>query len=705
MSDSSKAASGENHGMWRQLTSFSFVFWLSNIMEMLERLAYYGLRTVLPVYMVLAVEEGGPQFSQIQKGVIYAWWATVQSGIPIVSGGYADKYGYKKTVGVSIAIKIIGYLIMAYAIELAAMATGGASTGQPGHEAVYCVFMVGALALAGGTAVFKPGIQGILALQLNDKNSSLGWSVFYQLVNVGGFLGPILAGVMRLMEWRYVFISCAIIVALNYFILLAFKEPETGIDHSTGKETVRKTLSVGTVLLVCAWFAGGGVVGLLGLADRGLTDQVLLVSLLAILIGVLLPIGLLFFITATQKLMKAAKDGDKSAVPPVALFGVAALAAVVALGIGLSGAMDWPTALQVGGGVFLVNLFVALGQKEPDDAHKGDISGLQSAFEVLWDSILGICEPRLMGFLVVFSGFWAMFYQLFDLLPNYINDWVDSRAVAEALVRPFTELPTEWNGHLPQEYMININAGMCMIFAFLIGYYMGKVRSMVAMIAGMAVASAAIWSLGFSLNGWLILGAIACFSIGELMSSPTKMRYFSGLAPEGKKALYLGYINATSGIGWALGSIIAGKMYEEGGDKVNLARRYLVDELNQGAATVEALKKTEVIPAVVKAMGKDAEAVRELLFAHYDPSFVWDKFALIGVASMVGLILFDRITRAKLSLDVESGLILVLTAGLAGWTYGVVPGLCFGGAICAYIMYTHLAPDLLPGHAPSPAEK
>lgn len=701
MSDSSKAASGENHGMWRQLTSFSVVFWLSNIMEMLERLAYYGLRTVLPVYMVLAVEAGGPQFSQIQKGVIYAWWATVQSGIPIVSGGYADKYGYKKTVGVSIAIKIIGYLIMAYAIELAAMATGGASIGQPGHEAVYCVFMVGALALAGGTAVFKPGIQGILALQLNEKNSSLGWSVFYQLVNVGGFLGPILAGVMRLMEWRYVFISCAIIVALNYIILFTFKEPETGVDKTEGKETVRKTLTVGTVLLAGAWFAGGGIVSLMQVAERGLTDQVLLAFLMAVLIGVLLPIGVLFFMTATKKLMVAAQDGDKSAVPPTALFGVAALSVLVAVGIGVSGALPWVTALQVAGGIFAVNIFVVLGQKEPDDAHKGDITGLQSAFEVLWDSILGICEPRLMGFLVVFSGFWAMFYQLFDLLPNYINDWVDSRAVAETLVRPFMDLPTEWNGHLPQEYMININAGMCMIFAFLIGYYMGKVRSMVAMIMGMAVASLAIWSLGFSLNGWFILGAIACFSLGELMSSPTKMRYFSGLAPKGKKALYLGYINATSGIGWALGSIIAGKMYEEGGDKVNLARRYLVDELHQGGAKVEALKKTEVVPALAEAMGKDVEAVRELLFAHYDPSFVWDEFALIGVASMVGLILFDRITRAKLSFMVESGLVFALTAGLAGWTYGVVPGLCFGGCILTYLMYNRLAPDLLPGGAPA----
>ena len=142
-----------------QLRDFPAPFWIANVMEMLERLAYYGLRTVLPVYMVLAVEEGGPQFDHIQKGAIYAAWAAVQSFLPVVTGGYADRYGYKNTVGVSIAIKCIGYLVMAYAIDLASMITSGASDGVAGDATVYSMFMVGALALAAGTAIFKPGLQ------------------------------------------------------------------------------------------------------------------------------------------------------------------------------------------------------------------------------------------------------------------------------------------------------------------------------------------------------------------------------------------------------------------------------------------------------------------------------------------------------------------------------------------------------------------
>ena len=213
-------------GLMEQICSFNRVYWIANVMEMFERLAYYGLRTVLPIYMVLSLEEGGPEFDHIQKGTIYAWWAMVQSGVPVFTGGYADRYGYKLTVAVAIAVKIVGYLVMAYAVELASAFSGGASGVEPGHPATFAVFTVGALSLAAGTAIFKPGLQGIIGLQLNKKTASVGWSVFYQIVNVGGFLGPFLAGYMRLLDWKYVFISCAIIVSFNYAFLLAFPEPE-----------------------------------------------------------------------------------------------------------------------------------------------------------------------------------------------------------------------------------------------------------------------------------------------------------------------------------------------------------------------------------------------------------------------------------------------------------------------------------------------
>ena len=184
-------------GLYDQIAGLDNRFWIVNVMEMFERLAYYGVRAVVAIYMVLALEEGGPQFTHVQKGTIYAVWAFVQSMLPVFTGGFADRYGHKKTIVVAIVIKIIGYVLMAFFKD-------------------FYMFGLGCVLLAAGTAIFKPGVQGTLAATLKDSNASVGWGLFYQLVNVGGFLGPVIAGMLRILAWKYVFIACAGIVAINF---------------------------------------------------------------------------------------------------------------------------------------------------------------------------------------------------------------------------------------------------------------------------------------------------------------------------------------------------------------------------------------------------------------------------------------------------------------------------------------------------------
>src|SRR6185295_15113096 len=83
----------------------------------------------------------------------------------------------------------------------------------------------GAMLLATGTAIFKPGIQGTLVKATRRENSSMAWGIFYQTVNIGGFLGPLVAGYMRKMQWQYVFLACAAIISLNFLMLMVYEEP------------------------------------------------------------------------------------------------------------------------------------------------------------------------------------------------------------------------------------------------------------------------------------------------------------------------------------------------------------------------------------------------------------------------------------------------------------------------------------------------
>lgn len=207
--------------LFTQLLHLPRPYWMVNIMEMFERLAYYGVRVVIPIYIAQADEPGGLHFSQTEKGIIFMWWAVVQSLVPMFTGGFADRYGYKKTIAFSVAIKVAGYLLMATQRE-------------------FWPFLFGCLVLALGTATFKPGVQGTMCQSLSTKNSSVGWGMFYMLVNVGGFLGPPLAHFLYGWSWPTVFFGCAVMVSLNFLMLLTYKEVHPGGEQRGGPWEILK---------------------------------------------------------------------------------------------------------------------------------------------------------------------------------------------------------------------------------------------------------------------------------------------------------------------------------------------------------------------------------------------------------------------------------------------------------------------------------
>ncbi|MBK8173275.1 MAG: MFS transporter [Sandaracinaceae bacterium] len=193
-------------GLWAAIGSLSYVFWVVGGMEMVERLAYYGVKAVATLYAKDPVSAGGLGVTMTEFGTILTVWALTQSLVPAFTGGLSDRYGYKETIAVSTVVKIMGYLVMAFF-----------------HS--YGGFFAGAILLATGTAIFKPGIQGTLVNSTSRENSSMAWGIFYQTVNIGGFIGPLLAGYLRKLAWSQVFYACAAIICINFLLLLLYKEP------------------------------------------------------------------------------------------------------------------------------------------------------------------------------------------------------------------------------------------------------------------------------------------------------------------------------------------------------------------------------------------------------------------------------------------------------------------------------------------------
>src|SRR6185437_4849692 len=113
-----------------------------------------------------------------------------------------------------------------------------------GTQRTFAMFMAGCLVLAFGTAIFKPGIQGTLAQSMSKRNSSVGWGLFYWLVNVGSFFGPMYAAYMRGKGWNFVFFGSVTVVALNLGMLFTYKELDSGAD---------KTKRLGQVVTDTLW--------------------------------------------------------------------------------------------------------------------------------------------------------------------------------------------------------------------------------------------------------------------------------------------------------------------------------------------------------------------------------------------------------------------------------------------------------------------
>ncbi len=193
-------------GLWASIVSLGYIFWLVGGMEIIERIAYYGVKASASLYATDAVSKGGLGLTMSDYGTIMFIFALTQTFIPILLGGTADRLGYKETIAAATVIKIAAYLTMAAFPS-------------------FLGFTIGAMLLAFGTGIFKPGIQGTMVKSVKRETSTMAWGIFYQLVNIGGWLGPLLAVQLRQLSWNYLFYTCAAIISLNFILLLMYKEP------------------------------------------------------------------------------------------------------------------------------------------------------------------------------------------------------------------------------------------------------------------------------------------------------------------------------------------------------------------------------------------------------------------------------------------------------------------------------------------------
>jgi MFS family permease len=405
------------------------------------------------------------------------------------------------------------------------------------------------------------------------------------MVNIGGFVGPIVAGVVRGWGWEYVFIACSAWAGVNLLVVLTlYREPEASDVQRSG--SFRRVID--------------NMVEVLGNLRFFLAVFVILFALMF----ANLRVGPFEAFTWTH----------------CAIF----------IPVWLIANFLWDAVLPKGSG-------------KPESA--GGVKRNPLAKRMYCSNW------RFALFLLIMSGFWTSFNQIFITMPEYIRDFVDTRPVIELvegvfgesdpvdpnvgpasrvatinpeerqvivdLMRPLVEARTpdsltgaeleqtsralldakvrvapddlrsmvaESRGDIElltdramikarqvnPEFIVNIDAGAIVLFQVLISFLMARFHRFTTMIVGMVIAAVGIGLSAFAgsegmigLGGsiWIVALGLFIFAIGEMMASPTSQEYVGRIAPADKKALYMGYYFVAIALGNLFGGILSGELY------------------------------------------------------------------------------------------------------------------------------------------------
>lgn len=193
----------------KKRTPFPFVFWLANSIEILERFAYYGIYMGFGIYM----EYLG--YTRAQLGIVQSLFLLISYVVPMISGTFADRFGFKK-------VFIISYLAYLPAILLLIITKS--------FSGIALTMLT--IGLAAG--IFKPLVSGTVRSVTDATNKTLGFGIFYAMVNLGATFGPIVAGKLRAISWNYAFVASAVAIGVMLVVtILFYKEPPREIEGVT----------------------------------------------------------------------------------------------------------------------------------------------------------------------------------------------------------------------------------------------------------------------------------------------------------------------------------------------------------------------------------------------------------------------------------------------------------------------------------------
>lgn len=176
---------------------WSKAFWVANMVELLERAAYYGVFIVITLYLSRILG-----FNDIQAAAIAGVFSASLYLLPTFTGALADKIGFRNSMLFAFSLLTIGYAglgIFPTMLESAGLVEYSMTTRFTGlieSPVRYGIIPVMALIVIGGSFI-KSVISGTVAKETTPENRAKGFSIFYSMVNIGAFSGKTIVEPLR----------------------------------------------------------------------------------------------------------------------------------------------------------------------------------------------------------------------------------------------------------------------------------------------------------------------------------------------------------------------------------------------------------------------------------------------------------------------------------------------------------------------------
>jgi dipeptide/tripeptide permease len=210
---------------------FERPFWVANVSEIFERISYYGAFSSLAVYLQEKLN-----FSTEQTGTLTGIFGGMVWFLAIFGGAVADRLGFRRALS-------LAYLILATAYFL--IGSVGATWLAPIRNLVPLGFFVGFILIlpALGVSMVKPCVVGTTARASKENVRSIGYSIYYTMVNIGGATGPYIADLAhQKLGLENVFrVSALSVFAMFFLVLLLFREPKR--DAGEPAPSIARTLN------------------------------------------------------------------------------------------------------------------------------------------------------------------------------------------------------------------------------------------------------------------------------------------------------------------------------------------------------------------------------------------------------------------------------------------------------------------------------